>query len=429
MQQSEPASRNIVLAGALLALAALTYWPSSLALWDFWAGDNTAGAHGFLVAPLAAWLLYRTRHRLAAVEVRPSRLACAVLFLWSIAWLVFWRSGIQELHILSLPVLMGLSVWAALGWQAARNVAFPIGYLYFAVPAWGIFIEPLEHLTAVVVAWLAPNIGVPASRQGDLILFPGGIIEVARGCSGQAFLTVGLAVAALLGELENATWIRRALLLVLFGAAAVVSNWIRVLVIVDAGYTTHMRHVLVSQGHFVFGWVLFTMVIVVLVWLSSRPGPEPEAGTRPGPERAIRPAYRAAALALSAVPLIVYGFALRLDSSVPALAFHAPVGDGPWHGPVSVEGDPWKPQYVGDHSQWYFAYEGPSGQNVEMAVIGYPMQAQGRELVNEENSLFGAGAPEATIQSKVTLGDDAYIEIVSDDARGRRYIVWSVYDI
>ncbi|HEY6924416.1 MAG TPA: archaeosortase/exosortase family protein, partial [Steroidobacteraceae bacterium] len=162
MQQSHSTPGNMVLIAALLAAAALTYWPSSQGLWDFWSNDNTAGAHGFLVAALALWLLYRARHRLAAVEVRPSRAACVMLVLWSIAWLVFWRSGLQELHLLSLPVLMGLSVWAALGRQAAWIVAFPLGYLYFAVPAWGIFINPLEHLTAAAVGLLAPYIGVPA---------------------------------------------------------------------------------------------------------------------------------------------------------------------------------------------------------------------------------------------------------------------------
>jgi EpsI family protein len=432
MQQSDSAPRNLVLTAALLALAALTYWPSSQALWDFWSNDNTAGAHGFLVAPLAAWLLYRARHRLAAVAVRPSRAACVMLVVLSIAWLVFWRSGIQELHILSLPMLMGLSVWAALGWRAACIAAFPIGYLYFAVPAWGIFIDPLEHLTSRVVGALAPYIGVPAHRQGDLIIFPGGIIEVAHGCSGQAFLTVGLAVAALLGELENASPARRALLAAVLGAAAIIANWIRVLVIVDAGYTTHMRHVLVSRSHFAFGWFLFTGVIVACVWfLARRPGPPPPVGSasRASGSAALRPAYLSAGLALIALPVLVYSLVLRMDGAAAPIEFRAPLGQNSWRGPVNAPGVPWKPEYVGAHSQWYFAYQGPSGQNVEMVAIGYPMQSQGRELVNEENLLFGRDAPDPTAQAKVTLGEDTYIETVGDDAQGHHYLVWSVYDI
>jgi EpsI family protein len=432
MQESVPQPRNVQLIAGLLVLAALTYWPSLQALWEFWTNDNTAGAHGLLVAPLAAWLLYRARHRLALVPVRPSLGAGVMLVMASVAWLVFWRAGIQELEILALPVLMGLSVYAALGWQAARSVAFPIGYLYFAVPAWGIFIGPLEQLTTAAVGVLAPLIGIPAHTQGDLILIPGGIIEVARGCSGQAFLTVGLAVAALLGELGNGTLLWRVVLFVVMGALAVLSNWIRVLVIVEAGYTTHMRHVLITRGHFLFGWILFTSVMVAFVWLlagrlKSVPAATPTQGER-RPTR-MMPTYVAAVVALVAVPLVVYTFVLRLDVSAAPVTFEAPAGRGEWRGPVSAPNDAWQPVFVGAHSQWYFAYEGPSGHNVQMVAIGYPMQAQGRELVNEENSLFGVGAPEPAAEVKITLDGESYIELVAADQHGQRWLTWSVYDI
>jgi len=58
------------------------------------------------------------------------------------------------------------------------------------------------------------------------------------------------------------------------------------------------------------------------------------------------------------------------------------------------------------------------------------MQAQGRELVNEENSLFGVSAKIDTVaEDKVTLGRRSYIETVVADAQGHRTLVWSVYDI
>jgi len=433
MQESVLQPRNAMLTAGLLALAALTYWPSSQALWNFWSNDNTGGAHGFLVVPLAAWLLYRARYRLAAVPVRPSRFACLLLVISSVAWLVFWRAGIQELHILTLPVLMGLSVYAALGWQAALTVAFPIGYLYFAVPAWGIFIGPLENLTTVAVGFLAPLIGIPAHTEGNLVLIPGGIIEIARGCSGGAFLTVGLAVAALLGELENASLRRRVVLLAVMGAMAVSSNWIRVLVIVEAGYATHMRHALITKDHFVFGWILFTCMLVSFVWLLARRSnsapPTSSSRGETSPRRLV-PTYVAAVVALVAVPLVVYTFVLRLDVGAEPVAFQPPTGRGEWRGPVSAPGGAWRPEFVGAHSQWYFAYEGPSGHNVQMVAIGYPMQAQGRELVNEQNSLFGVDAPEPTAEAKVMLdGDSSYIELVFADQRGQRWLTWSVYDI
>jgi hypothetical protein len=58
------------------------------------------------------------------------------------------------------------------------------------------------------------------------------------------------------------------------------------------------------------------------------------------------------------------------------------------------------------------------------------VQGQGRELVNEENALFGASVKLNTVvEDKVTLGQESYIESVVADEEGRRSLVWSVYDI
>ena len=78
---------------------------------------------------------------------------------------------------------------------------------------------------------------------------------------------------------------------------------------------------------------------------------------------------------------------------------------------------------------WYFAYQGPSGQNVEMPAIGYPMPEQGRELVNEENPLFGPDATDPLAQAKVAFAHEAYIELISADEQGHKWLTWSFYDI
>jgi EpsI family protein len=435
METSAPTLRNWLLCAGLLTIAAVAYWPSVSALWDYWTDDNHRGAHGLLVVLLFAWLLFRARHELAGVPVRPSRLACGLLVLCSAAWLVFWRAGIQELHILLLPVLMGLAVLAALGLPAALKVAFPLGYLYFAMPAWGIFIGPLQALTIRAVSLLAPLIGVPARIHGDLVLLPGvGTFQIASGCSGVNFLTVGLAVAALLGEVERATLWRRAMLLAVMGVLSILSNWIRVLVVVDAGYTTNMRHVLVSRGHYTFGWVLFTVVMVAFVWWAARfqePATPPRTysysdstavglGTR---------AYVGTVVALVAMPVIVYTVVARLDLGATPVAFDAPAGRAGWHGPVTAGGGAWNPDFVGPHSLSYAAYQGPGGDAVEVVAIGYAQQAQGQELVNEENSLLGPSPLAPVAESTVTLNGRSYIELVAADSFGHRMVVWSVYDI
>ena len=115
MQELEPTLRNTLLSAGLIAIAVLIYWPSTAALWHYWTNDNYVGAHGLLIVFLAVWLFFLARQRLEAVRTEPSALACVALLVSSFLWLIFWRAGIQELHLLLLPVLMGLAIWAALG--------------------------------------------------------------------------------------------------------------------------------------------------------------------------------------------------------------------------------------------------------------------------------------------------------------------------
>jgi EpsI family protein len=213
---------------------------------------------------------------------------------------------------------------------------------------------------------------------------------------------------------------------------AIVSNWIRVLIIIDAGYTTNMRHVLVSRGHLMFGWLLFTTVMVLFAWLFARRGTSPSPVAEPAARQTVppagMPAYVATIMTLVAMPLLVYGFIANLDVRAPPLSFQAPAGRAEWHGPTTEGADIWKPGFVGAHSQWSVAYQGPAGQ-VETVAIGYPMQGQGRELVNEENSLFAATTFEPVAENKVLLNGQSYVEIVAADAHNRRTLVWYVYDI
>jgi len=308
-----PRSLDVRIAGLLLATV-LAYWPTSSALWHFWIDHPYWGAHGLLVAALAVWLVYRARPRLAGAAIRPLPWVLVPLLIASVALLYFWRSGAQQLQLLMLPALMLLGVLAAFGVQVARVLAIPVGFLYFGMPVWNLLAEPLRSLTLLVCAFVAPLIGLPASFAGPMVTLPGGItFEVTIWCSGLGFFVQGLAVAAFLGELEQATRARRLALLASMALLALVTNWVRVLTIIQVGYATNMRHVLVTSHHLMFGYVLFALVLVAYVWIATRLAP-PAAPEQPasaaGSPSAANDAYLATLAALVAAPLV--GGALTL---------------------------------------------------------------------------------------------------------------------
>ena len=302
-----PRSLDLRVAGLLL-VTVLAYWPTSSALWHFWVDHPYWGAHGILVAALAIWLVYRARPRLAAAPVQPLPWLLVPLILASVALLYFSRTGAQGLQLLMLPTLMLLGLLAAFGPSVARVLAIPVGFLYFGMPVWNLLAEPLRSVTLVVCRLVAPLIGLPASFAGPIVTLPGGItFEVTIWCSGLGFFVQGLAVATLLGELELASRTRRLALIGSMALVALITNWVRVLIIIQVGYTTNMRHVLVTTHHLLFGYALFGLVLVAYVWIVTRLAPQPAPAPAPSGS-ASRPggqaAYVAALAALVAAPLV-----------------------------------------------------------------------------------------------------------------------------
>jgi EpsI family protein len=143
--------------------------------------------------------------------------------------------------------------------------------------------------------------------------------------------------------------------------------------------------------------------------------------------------------ALPLLPLALVGAALGLGPGLDYIsvthgqAAHeplaAPLGRASWHGPRLVAGGPWQPVFIGTQAQWHVAYSGAAGRDVEVVGVGYDAQEQGRELVNEGNSLLGNDALTVIDVSVVNVAGNPFTEAVVADNQGRRSVVWSVYDI
>jgi hypothetical protein len=91
---------------------------------------------------------------------------------------------------------------------------------------------------------------------------------------------------------------------------ALITNWVRVLTIIEVGYTTQMRHVLVTRYHVQFGYVLYALAFLLFVAVARLTLPKaaisvPPLSTSPGSMH-----YLAAQLALVAAPLLFGVFAL-----------------------------------------------------------------------------------------------------------------------
>jgi EpsI family protein len=434
-------SRNAMKIGAALLLAAALYWPHTVALGRYWLHQDVNARAGILITILSGFLLFRGRERFERITLGPLPWAGLPLVVCAVASVICWRAGILTLQLVFLPLILWLTVLCLFGWQAARAAAFALGFLYFAMPGWDALQPPLQRLTADAVSVLGPLVGLPVVMSGVIANLPAGVtFAITRACSGADFLAVGLAIAALHGELEQASPRRRAGLVGGMLLLALVSNWLRVILILAIGHLSQMRNPLATRDHVALGWVVFACALLLFVWVVGRLGADvpavQSAGTRlsgtvaqPAGQRPAIWRYGIAFAAFLAVPVLVCvnlpATAARADTATLEL----PPGSLSWRAVAGTVDPLWQPTFVGAGAERRGHYQSADGPVVEVVAFGYPRQTQGAQILNNANSLLGQDGLTMEAVGLTYTGRVPHSEVITVDPSGRRSLIWSVIDV
>jgi exosortase len=421
-------ARVLAIIGVVLG-SFIVFWPTTLSLAERWADTvSRAYTHGSMIVVVACLLIWRRRAVLASLPAQPSWMAAAATAALGLAWLVMFRGGMQIVHQALLPLICLGSVATIFGFAVARQTLLPIGYLYFTVPLWDAFNPLLQWGSVLAVRGLLSLLGIPVYFDGLEFQIPAGRFEIADGCSGLHFFIVGLAIATLYGEWHSDTRRMRMRLLVLGVLFALITNWIRIAIIIVAGHMTHMQHHLVKEEHYSFGWFLFAGAMAIYFFIVRRwPAPPlpaavpPPSGARAVPARGL--ALAAAALAIPAIaPLADANIA-----TVGAARAHAlPVRVADWEraqpaGPIG--GAPtFRDADVGEQATFT-----RGGAAVQAFSAVYLEQSQGRELTGFHNQPLGDGFRQATPFALTT--DGQWLEVEAHDAARARWLVRLSYRI
>jgi exosortase len=418
---------------ALLAcIVAGVCWPGTEYIGAKWRDTSgTTYVHGWLILAVCIWLVLRSRRELAAAPARVSPIALLALAGAMVAWLLCYRASIESLEVAVQPLIFWLAVTGAFGWSVGRLLLFPVGYLYFAVPIWDPV--PLQHLTLLAVRGMLALTGPAALITGDEVHLVNGTFLIEEGCSGLHFMIVGLAVAALYGELERDPWRTRVKQLALMAALALIANWVRVYTVIEAGYLTDMRSYLVRVSHYGFGWGVFAVALCIFFWLVPRfaAGAGAEARPAPAPPRAasVRPELAGLAVAVAiivALPLL--SARVRSTESAPDPAPQSITARAPWQAvPLDVR-SAWQPMFAGADRLQRYAFGNAQGETVEVVEVLYGTQRQGAELVGETSSLFGP-ALAAGDEQVVMSARGAFREAEVIERSGLRSLVWWRFEV
>jgi exosortase len=177
----------ITLALALLAAMVWSYWSTFVELVQIW-DSSPDYSHGYLVAPLAAWFLWRRRGTLPWAQLAPSWAGLALIALAACLRLVAARFYFPELDGCSLPLWLAGVCWLLGGGALARWAAPAMAFLLFLVPLPAsvetLLSQPLQALATSMSTWVLQCLGQPAISEGTTILLNDNILEVERACSG-----------------------------------------------------------------------------------------------------------------------------------------------------------------------------------------------------------------------------------------------------
>lgn len=421
---------GIALAVICIAAAAANT-PTTLSLFTEW--NNTASltyTHGYLVAGISLWLLWRVRRELQREPLAPSRWAALFSVLCGLVSLVAQRGGIELGHQLMLPFIFWVGILATFGWSFARRCVFPVGYLYFAIPIWSLINDKLQWLTIAAVRLMLRATAVPAHFDGEQIDVPAGTFRIEGGCSGLHFVIVALALAALYGEMRGASWWMRVRLLALAGGLAVAGNWLRVYIIILAGHLSDMQNFLITVDHYYFGWFVFSLAMTAFFFLSpdfeSAAVSTPGSTVKPTDSATLSALVTATALAVAAISVApVAAWSIGGGTASGLQAARLPLNPAGWAGPDLVSGN-WKPVFIGADSEVQGVYR--SGvRELRIYVATYLVQEQGKELIGFMNST--AGSLRVLQSARVSAPPMKVNEQVIAASTGINEILWSYYTI
>ena len=381
----------------------LSYFQTTWSMVSIWGRSDTF-AHGFLIFPFSAYLIWSQRRRLSTVSIQPNLSALVILGGIGLGWLLATLASAQVVAQFLLIVMIPASVWVILGSRMMRELAFPLAYLLLAVPFGEALIPPLINFTADFTVGALQLTGVPVYREGSFFTIPSGNWSVVEACSGLRYLIASFTLGTLYAYLTYRSLTRRLIFIGLSIIVPVLANGVRAYLIVMTGHLSDMR-LAVGIDHLIYGWVFFGIVMLLLFWIGTFWREDQSGQDRTPGSRAMDLDYSASAVPLKKIAfatiaaitaaLVWPAYAAYLENGYTSdvIAPKLDIAGIPQKWGISTEEiSGWRPHYSGATAQLIRYYRSSQSserpeRTVGLIITYYRNQQQGSELINSQNLL------------------------------------------
>ena len=438
---------RVPLGAVLLLLVAivLLYWDTGAAMVHIWIRSETF-THAFVVPPIVAWLIWRKRGELAPLQPSPSAWAVLPMVGAAVLWWLGDLVNVAAATQTALAAMIVTSVPLVLGWRVASTLAFPLAFLFFAVP-FGEFLTPtLMRWTADVLVASLRLTGLPVFQEGQHLVIPSGRWAVVEACSGIRYLMATFMVGSLFAYLNYQGTRKRLIFVGVSLVLPVLANWVRAYIIVMLGHLSD-NQIATGVDHLVYGWIFFGIVILALFFIGAR-WSDPDdiegaaaAAVRQTELRDELPVAPWRALCMTTLALVVLAVPslgrvqAELGSSSSSVEVRLPPTLGQWKA-RAVPLQHWEPGFHNATAKLSREYAGPGG-DVIVHIDYFRHQRTGVKLVTSTNRFVDSirwfvaaeGLAEVRLDGRSLTWRSATLTTTDgvDDASRPRLTVWRLY--
>jgi len=374
-----------------LVVVLLVFWATTLSMVSIWERSETF-THGFLVFPIFLYLLWTKRKELESLEPEPFHPALIGIAAGGCIWLAGQLAAAVSVSQLGMMAMVPFAVWAILGTRIARALAFPLAFLFFAVPFGELLVPRMMDWTADFTVVALRVSGVPVFREGNYFTIPSGRWSVVEACSGLRYLIASLMIGCLFAILMYRSAARRLAFIAASLIVPIIANWLRAYGVVMLAHLTNNR-LATGVDHLIYGWIFFGIVMLALFQVGSW-WREDEPVSKEIEPRRLHAAYKSRQARLLSAGLITIVMIAIWQPALSAIESRRPV-IAP--GPIAITGNSgwrrepgsiadWRPDIKGATVESTMVFE-KDGSEVGVFVALFAEQTFDARAITSSNTL------------------------------------------
>ncbi len=248
-------------------LLVMLIYPTARWLGGEWL-SNPYYSHGILVVAISAYLIWRAVQRLP--EKTPDNRALIGVAVFVGLYLFFYgRQSLYGAALVSVVVLAGMA-WLMWGFSALRRMAFPLAFLWLAVP-----LPIVERATLPLSLWagsasttLVRLLGLDVAVNGAAVTLPNTTLTIGAQCSGINSIIALLTLTILAAYMLRGPWWGK---LALIGSAVPLAIFGNVLRIANLLFVARFWGIAAAFDfyHNYAGGIFFVLVVLLMIPFSK----------------------------------------------------------------------------------------------------------------------------------------------------------------